>query len=146
MRRRFHLCTVQDEEALQSREKDEGERSSDRNAHQPWSVPGKWESVVAPSSSRCQAFQITAVFCTTASCLITLDLRFCLFSSIAALSFHLVSFTRFPSYSSSCVCSFVFVYLCHPAISFSHFLSSQKYFYSNATDYSKTAITGNITS
>lgn len=41
MWRRFHLCTVQDKEVLQRQKKDEREGSSDRNAHQPWSISCK---------------------------------------------------------------------------------------------------------
>lgn len=79
-------------------EKEEGEGGSDRNTHQAWTAPGKWESVVPPFSSRCQDRGIPnygCKFCTTASCLITLDLGFRSAFFIAAFCafFHFVCFT-----------------------------------------------------
>lgn len=89
----------------------EGEESSDRDAHQAWTVSGKWESVVPPSSSRCQGCGIPnygCKFCTTASRLIIPELSFRSPFFIAALcaSFHLVCFTFFLSFSPGCSCSF----------------------------------------
>lgn len=81
-RRRFHLCSSQDRESLQrqrERRWEEGAGSGNRNAHEALTVSGKWVSVVAPASSRCQGCEIPnygCKFCTTASCLITPDRSF----------------------------------------------------------------------
>lgn len=92
-------------------ETEEGEGGSDRNTHQARTVSGKWESVVPPFSSRCQDHGIPnygCKFCTTASCLITLDLGFCSPFFIAAFCafLHFVCFTLFVSFSSGCFCLF----------------------------------------
>lgn len=82
-----------DREWARERE-EEGEGSIDRNAHQAWTVSGKWESVVPPSSSRCQGCGIpnySCKFCTTASRLIIPDLRSFSLSLFHCCSLRLLS-------------------------------------------------------
>lgn len=115
--RRFHLCSSQDGESLRgARRREEGAGSGNRNAREALTVSGKWVSLVAPASSRCQGCEIPnygCKFCTTASCLITPPIGVSVLPFyIAAISasFDLICFALYILFRLSRFCSFLSFY------------------------------------